>query len=251
MSTTGGTLHGVWSSENVLSASDRRLKKDIAPLGQTLSEMRLSRSETMGVVDKASPVDKAAAWVLRELRPVSFSFRRGPESKFPRYGFVAQELERVLPAVVVEKDAYKHVFYQDLIALLTLSQQDQAERLEGLGARVDETEARVQALEKERLEARGSPAPRARAHAATTEFATALELLADSAAVDDTRRLLLELRELLAHYAEQLEQSRVDAGAAREVAQLQDRVAAHDAELRALRAELDAMRQVSRVDYGR
>ena len=43
------------------------------------------------------------------MREVSFVFRRGREAKFARYGFVAQELERVLPALVREKDAYKHV----------------------------------------------------------------------------------------------------------------------------------------------
>merc|ERR1719181_721194 len=92
----------------------------------------------MAEMDKTRPAEgnvgepEAISWILRELRPVSFSFRRGPESKFARYGFVAQEVERVLPSVVREKDTYKHVLYQDLIALLTLSAKAQNERLDSL-----------------------------------------------------------------------------------------------------------------------
>lgn len=91
------------------------------------------------------------SWILRELRPVSFTFRRGPESKFARYGFVAQELERVLPTVVREKDDYKHVQYQDLIALLTLTAQSQQDRLESLERKVY-LEQQERTLLHERLE---------------------------------------------------------------------------------------------------
>merc|ERR1712139_281479 len=134
-STTGGTLHGIWSSDNVVSASDRRLKRDILPLNETIrAEMRKARPEAgdKPTADAGSESSQAVSWLLRELRPVSFTFRRGPESKFTRYGFVAQELERVLPTVVREKDDYKHVQYQDVIALLTLTAQSQQERLDAL-----------------------------------------------------------------------------------------------------------------------
>lgn len=68
-------------------------------------------------------------WLLRELRPVSYSFRDGPEAKYARYGFVAQELERVLPELVVNKGEDKFVIYQDMVAILTLASQVQQERL--------------------------------------------------------------------------------------------------------------------------
>jgi len=149
ITSSGGTLHGVWSSDNVISASDRRLKKDIAPLGRTLAEeMRHARGDDE-VPDAGSKAERseAVAWMLRELRPVSFSFRRGPESKFARYGFVAQEVERVLPSVVREKDTYKHVLYQDLIALLTLTAQAQNARLEALEQQLAEQSQRLAQLE--------------------------------------------------------------------------------------------------------
>merc|ERR1719238_1999904 len=91
---------------------------------------------------------------LRELRPVSFKFRRGPESKYSRYGFVAQELARVLPQIVREIDGYHHVRYQDIVAVLTLTAQQQQNQLEALEKTVERErmerlalESRLQSLE--------------------------------------------------------------------------------------------------------
>jgi hypothetical protein len=150
--TAGGTLHGIWSSDNVVSASDRRLKRDILPLDEAIrSQMRnvdgVEADRANLASDGAPGSAHAVSWLLRELRPVSFTFRRGPESKFARYGFVAQELERVLPSVVREKDDYKHVQYQDLIALLTLTAKAQQERLDSLE---QELRGKVTAEQQER-----------------------------------------------------------------------------------------------------
>jgi hypothetical protein len=169
-SSTGGNLHGIWSSDNVVSASDRRLKRDILPLDETIrAQMRKARPDAVAQTsaDAGSESSQAVSWLLRELRPVSFTFRRGPESKFTRYGFVAQELERVLPTVVREKDDYKHVQYQDVIALLTLTAQSQQDRLDSLEREVlleqqqrKLLQARLEKLERliaELLDARSSP----------------------------------------------------------------------------------------------
>jgi len=152
LSSTGGNLEGVWSSDNVISLSDRRLKKDIIPLEQTIhAEMEKSRPHSSRVSDAqtqgSAGSSDAISWILRELRPVSFSFRRGPESKYARYGFVAQELGRTLPALSREKDGYHHVQYQDMIALLTLTAKHQQERLDSLAETV---EALVQTVSLER-----------------------------------------------------------------------------------------------------
>jgi hypothetical protein len=152
LSTTGGNLEGVWSSDNVISLSDRRLKKDIIPLEQTImAEMdksfgRIGQSD--GEIQGNVGSSEAISWVLRELRPVSFSFRRGPESKYSRYGFVAQEVGRTLPALSREKDGYHHVQYQDIIALLTLTAKNQQERLDNQQERLDNQQERLQALEQ-------------------------------------------------------------------------------------------------------
>lgn len=132
-----GTLHGEWLFENPVTTSDRRLKTDIKPLYRTIAESDAGvsspaiRSSSGGSAkeQRAGVVD----WVLRELRPVSFVFKKGAEakteSKENRYGFVAQELEKVLPGIVRgEGEGPKAVVYQDLVAVLTLSAQTLQER---------------------------------------------------------------------------------------------------------------------------
>merc|ERR1719420_440552 len=91
------------------------------------SDEALSANETA-----EATTAEAVSWILRELRPVSFKFRRGPESKYSRYGFVAQELARFLPQIVREIDGYHHVRYQDIVAVLTLTAQQQQDQLEAL-----------------------------------------------------------------------------------------------------------------------
>jgi hypothetical protein len=144
----GGILHGSWHVDNALVSSDRRLKKDIVPLQRTL---RGAMSSLPGVKDvktdlqqsaPARPKDvvageksgDGASWLLRQLRPVSYSFRKGAESKFMRFGFIADELESVVPQVVrnmgnKEVTDQKAVMYQDLIALLTTALQEQQRTL--------------------------------------------------------------------------------------------------------------------------
>lgn len=103
-------LHGQWHVDSPISSSDRRLKKDIRPIDDDFAR---------GDLD----------WVLRELRPVSYQFINGSESKYTRFGFVADELKEILPDVVredVSRDAstgaqYQGVIYQDLIAVRILA----------------------------------------------------------------------------------------------------------------------------------
>jgi hypothetical protein len=163
------------SPGNILASSDRRLKKDIVPLQRTLrgiwglspeeiqAKERTRRPHTLGVAASSSSglrralgagvaataastsaaaadvedSPAAAQWLLRQLRPVSYRFRQGSESKHMRFGFVADELESVIPQVVRSmgdkkvKDQ-KAVVYQDLIALLFSSVQAQTTRIEAM-----------------------------------------------------------------------------------------------------------------------
>lgn len=109
----GGRLHGSWVADNTVSTSDRRLKKSIIPLYKAIETEGEDGSQASSV-----------SWVLRQLRPVSFKFKQGPEAKYSRYGFVAQELQQVLPSLVRKvEDDHLAVVYQDLIALLTAAAQ--------------------------------------------------------------------------------------------------------------------------------
>jgi hypothetical protein len=140
-----GHLHGTWESENVVTTSDRRLKSDITPLHQTLlsrmshvkgtnDEPSAASSGSSGIGAKKKTRGEAVDWVLRELRPVSFTFRQGIDSKSmqgkQRYGFIAQEVEKVLPDVVRDLGATKTMMYNDLIAMITVAAQDHQERLD-------------------------------------------------------------------------------------------------------------------------
>lgn len=159
----GGILHGSWSAQVEITTSDRRLKKDIAPLQRTLrniipvtevgkQQQLLANKGDRQLADGSDSKD-GALWLLRQLRPVSYSFRKGIESKYMRFGFIADELESVVPQVVrtmrnSEVEDQKAVIYQDLIALLAAAAQSQQARIEGQQARIEGQEQRIDSLQK-------------------------------------------------------------------------------------------------------
>jgi len=65
----------------------------------------------------------------------------------------AQELARVLPQIVREIDGYHHVRYQDIVAVLTLTAQQQQNQLEALEKTV-ERERMERRMERLALESR-------------------------------------------------------------------------------------------------
>lgn len=124
VTSTGGTLHGAWNSDATVTTSDRRLKRNIEPLYRTISQQAVQRGGVPPGAD-AGQKDQPVGWLLRELRPVSFNLKHGPEAKYLKFGFIAQELETVFPNLVrtVENTDTKAVASQDLIAVLTLALQ--------------------------------------------------------------------------------------------------------------------------------
>jgi len=166
----GGILHGSWNVESSLVTSDRRLKTNIMPLQRTLRDVIAPRGEKkapasselktsmglqhsgQGTGSKGGAGD-GALWLLRQLRPVSYSFRKGMDSKFMRFGFIADELESVVPEVVRrpgdrEVTDQKAVVYQDLIALLAAATQSQQKLIEQQQDRVQKLEERLLKLEQ-------------------------------------------------------------------------------------------------------
>jgi len=145
-SSAGATLHGLWVSDNMLQVSDRRLKRSI----RSLSE----KAEGVGT----KPGTHAPSWLLRQLRPVSYHFRRaglkGKSQAAPsaeRYGFIADEVQKVVPSVVYpvayHGDAdIKAVAYQDLIALLVAAQQGLQQGLQEAQEAQEENTVQTQAL---------------------------------------------------------------------------------------------------------
>lgn len=136
------TLHGTWVADAVISYSDRRLKTQITPLHRDLlsrmGEVAPQSPERVGLLEDRDKAPRALVtdWVLRELRPVSFSFKKDQDFKSmepkseKRYGFVAQEVEQIMPNLIhTDKMRTKYMVYQDLIALLTMAAQEHQERL--------------------------------------------------------------------------------------------------------------------------
>jgi hypothetical protein len=66
------------------------------------------------------------ASLMRQLRPVSFRYKNNSESKFSRYGFIAQELETLIPSVIYTDRStdLKFVRYHDLLAILSMGMQN-------------------------------------------------------------------------------------------------------------------------------
>jgi len=147
----GGELHGNWHVENSIITSDRRLKKDIAPLQRTLRDAIVPKGDAKATGSKDLSVDgnqgDGALWMLRQLRPVSYSFRKGADSKNMRFGFIADELETVIPQVVRRSNKTRDevpnqmaVMYSDLIALLAAATQSQQQVIEAQRSKMDELE---------------------------------------------------------------------------------------------------------------
>ncbi|CAE8625838.1 unnamed protein product, partial [Polarella glacialis] len=137
---TGGTLHGTWSTDSATVSSDARLKRDIEPLGQTMSRLRRSSSKNNKnnnnnnsnnnndkSLEEPPPIaesdeEDTMQWLLASLRPVSYTLINEKLGGGRRFGFIAQDLEKVLPEMVTqptEAGDPKRVYMLDLIAVLT------------------------------------------------------------------------------------------------------------------------------------
>eukprot|EP00746_Dinoflagellata_sp_MGD_P010024 gnl/MRDRNA2_/MRDRNA2_120576_c0_seq1.p1 gnl/MRDRNA2_/MRDRNA2_120576_c0~~gnl/MRDRNA2_/MRDRNA2_120576_c0_seq1.p1 ORF type:complete len:497 (+),score=56.77 gnl/MRDRNA2_/MRDRNA2_120576_c0_seq1:31-1491(+) len=117
---------------------------------QSKSQQGDDKDDSSGTTSNTSPdrtSEDPASWILRELRPVSYKIKDSKESA-RHYGFVAEDLQKVLPDVVrigSDKERTKSVAYQDFIALIVAAFQAQQR-----GAQLLETgsEARFSTLEE-------------------------------------------------------------------------------------------------------
>lgn len=143
-----GTLHGTWESDNTINVvSDRRLKRNIRPLYKALIDEHISVTGNAAAT-KTIPSEwhmnsennttdlgnePLASKMFRQLRPVAFQLKTDIESKRTSFGFIAQELQALYPSVVREtkRDGQMlTVSYTDLIAVITLTVQQEMTRLD-------------------------------------------------------------------------------------------------------------------------
>ena len=83
--------------------------------------------------------------LIRQIRPVSFKYKSSSDSKFSRFGFIAQELEAILPNVIHndEGTGMKYVRYQDMIAVIALGIQSVDQRLIKMDQKVSSVQKKV------------------------------------------------------------------------------------------------------------
>jgi acyl-[acyl carrier protein]--UDP-N-acetylglucosamine O-acyltransferase len=181
-----GQLHGKWVLVGgVGSLSDQRYKTAITPLFEEMvgsyrsrsrknvepsSDKRYKSFSSAGdtitynttIVDGAATResdsdtqltrDEATMDMIRKLSPVSYKYKNTAESKYSRFGFIAQEMQQILPDVVRESvetadplspTKHKAIRYGDLVAVLTMGIQSMDRVSEGLELELSKLEARV------------------------------------------------------------------------------------------------------------
>lgn len=146
---TGGTLHGTWATDVDMSTSDRRLKENIRPLHERFEAANKEAEKRSEASGQPAANSGGMFAMLRELRPVSYTYRKGEdsaESKQTRFGFVADEIKRVLPEVtrtLDDEDQTQSIVYQDLIAMLTAMIQGLAKDMSVIAPRLESVEMRI------------------------------------------------------------------------------------------------------------
>merc|ERR1712112_639820 len=90
----GGELIGSWVGDVIASSSDRRLKNSIESLNSSISALE----------------------VVQNLRPTSYRYNGTNRT---RYGFIADEVAKILPNVVQKlPSGYDGILYQDIIPVV-------------------------------------------------------------------------------------------------------------------------------------
>jgi hypothetical protein len=137
--TSAHRWRAVYAANGTINTSDATLKRDIKPLNY-------------GIKD------------LMQLQPVSYQWIDGHPDEGRFMGFLAQDLQKVIPEVVRDKEwvyekedrstghwqpaAKLGVAYSEIIPVLTNAIQEQQAMIEHLKQQNERLEARVQALEK-------------------------------------------------------------------------------------------------------
>ena len=106
--------------EEIMTRSDARTKKDI---------------ETID--------DRVVVEAMKQVRPVSFTWKDKPE-KGNQYGFIAQEMEALIPEVVREDaTGKKGILYERFVPFLTRYVQVQQQQIDEMRQRIRELEGKM------------------------------------------------------------------------------------------------------------
>jgi hypothetical protein len=126
---TGVDVIGTVSLSGVEHVSDQRYKKNITPVTGALEKL-----------SKLNPVNYD--WRKDEFKERGFSDKK-------QWGFIAQEIEKVMPELVVEaKNGYLSLNYNGVIPLLTKAMQEQQTEMENQQKEIDQLKAQLQSIMK-------------------------------------------------------------------------------------------------------
>jgi hypothetical protein len=104
--------------------------------GVSSSAVQKSANSSIRVTSETATLE-----VIQDLRPVVYKYKSDAEAKYSRFGFIAQEMETVLPSLVhTSVTGFKAISLKDLVAVLTLG-------LQSLDTVVDRLDLAVSALE--------------------------------------------------------------------------------------------------------
>lgn len=150
---TTNYLHGTWQSDTTITTtSDRRIKKNIRPLYKALLDEHIRLTGTSSIKESVADWNTTsemkigeepyASQLFRKLRPVAYSLKTDHESKRTNFGFIAQELMQIYPSVVSEdaSSGSLSVSYNDIIAVITLTVQQEMTRLDLVEKMVERVE---------------------------------------------------------------------------------------------------------------
>ena len=113
------TVNGNVVAQAYMMPSDRRYKTNIATLSNSLA-------------------------VIGQLRGTSYLLKDPAQSQDLQIGFIAQELEEVLPSLVhTDANGYKSVNYVAVVPLLTEAVKEQQQTIESQQARIEKLEAEM------------------------------------------------------------------------------------------------------------
>lgn len=116
------------SSDGIVQTSDRRLKKNILPLNQTLEK-------------------------VLQLRGVSYQWKDEKKSQRAQIGVIAQEVEEIYPEfVVTSEEGEKAVNYAQMVAVLIEAIKEMNGTVQTLESKVASLEQDMSTLEKEKAE---------------------------------------------------------------------------------------------------
>lgn len=126
ISTTGGslTIDGAAVGVPVDVNGDYYLDNNLVVDGEVISLSDANYKENVVTIETKTSVD-----IVKNLRPVSYNMISGGDKKV---GFIAQEVEQILPEVVYNADGVLHLSYGNMIAVLTSALQDALTRIEDL-----------------------------------------------------------------------------------------------------------------------